>query len=354
MINIAILGFGTIGQGVAEVIKTNFDTVKARSGDEVYIKYILDLRDFPDHELSDRVVHDFNIILNDPEVSVVVEMMGGSHPAFDFSHAALKAGKNVVTSNKEVVANFGVELLKTAKENKVRYLFEASVGGGIPIIRTMTDSLAGNNIKSINGILNGTTNYILTNMKEKGISMEEALSQAQKKGYAEANPDADILGIDACRKICILSAIAFGVLVPSELVATKGITEITQDDIKKAEAEGKSIKLIARAEKTEDGNIYMAVSPVAVNAGSPLASVNGVFNAILVDGNALGNVMFYGAGAGSLPTASAVVADIIDIAQNLGNQPEQQQWIAGNEVVCEMTARQRSEYEKNVGLVIDN
>ncbi len=350
MINIAVLGFGTIGSGVAEVIKTNAATVAAQAGDEVNIKYILDLRDFPDHELGDRVVHDFNVILNDPEVSIVAEMMGGSHPAYDFSIAALKAGKNVVTSNKEVVANFGCELLAAAKENGVRYLFEASVGGGIPIIRGLTTSLAGNEICEINGILNGTTNYILTQMKTYGKTMEEALREAQAKGYAEANPDADILGIDACRKICILSALSFGELVASDLVKTEGITNITTADVEKAEANGQSIKLVARARRNDEGKLYMAVSPVAVNNSNPLSTVNDVFNAILVRGNTLGDVMFYGAGAGSLPTASAVVADIIDICRCLGNQPEQQQWVKSTNVTSEMTDAELADYTARVGM----
>ncbi len=349
MINIALLGFGTIGSGTAEVLKVNAEACKAKAGDEINVKYILDLRDFPDSEFGDRVVHDFDIIVNDPEVKVVVEMMGGSHPAYEFSVAALKAGKSVVTSNKEVVANFGCELLALAKENNVRYLFEASVGGGIPIIRAMTESLAGNEICEINGILNGTTNYILTQMKTYGKTMAEALKEAQEKGYAEANPDADILGIDACRKICILSALAFGELVASDLVMTKGITEITTEDVEKAEANGQAIKLVARASKTPEGKLYMAVSPVAVNNDNPLSTVNDVFNAVLVRGNTLGDVMFYGAGAGSLPTASAVVADIIDICRCLDNQPAQQQWTKSTNVTSEMTAEMAADYAKRVG-----
>ena len=349
MINIALLGFGTIGSGTAEVLKRNAEACKAKAGDDINVKYILDLRDFPDSEFGDRVVHDFDVIVNDPEVKVVVEMMGGSHPAYEFSVAALKAGKSVVTSNKEVVANFGCELLALAKENNVRYLFEASVGGGIPIIRAMTESLAGNEICEINGILNGTTNYILTQMKTYGKTMAEALKEAQEKGYAEANPDADILGIDACRKICILSALAFGELVASDLVLTKGITEITTEDVEKAEANGQAIKLVARAAKTPEGKLYMAVSPVAVNNENPLSTVNDVFNAVLVRGNTLGDVMFYGAGAGSLPTASAVVADIIDICRCLDNQPAQQQWTKSTDVTSTMTKEMAEDYAKRVG-----
>lgn len=352
MINVALLGFGTIGSGTAEVLKRNAQTCKMQAGDDICVKYILDLRDFPESEYADRIVHDYDVIVNDPEVSVVVEMMGGSHPAYEFSMAALKAGKNVVTSNKEVVANFGVELLAAAKENNVRYLFEASVGGGIPIIRAMTESLAGNEICEINGILNGTTNYILTQMKTYGKTMQEALKEAQQKGYAEANPDADILGIDACRKICILSALAFGELVSSDLVLTKGITELTTADVEKAEAQGKAIKLVARSSKTPDGKLYMAVSPVAVNNDNPLSTVNDVFNAVLVRGNTLGDVMFYGAGAGSLPTASAVVADIIDICRCLGNQPEQQMWVKSENVTSTMTAEMQADYESRVGTPI--
>lgn len=347
MIKIAILGFGTIGQGLAEVIAVNNKKI-AESCGGLEIKYILDLRDFPGHPLADRVVHDFSVIVNDPEVKIVAEMMGGSHPAYDFSLAALQAGKGVVTSNKEVVANFGPELLAAAKENGTRYLFEASVGGGIPIIRAMTESLAGNEICEINGILNGTTNYILTQMEQKGQSMEEALADAQRLGYAEADPTADIDGIDACRKICILSALAFGELIPSESVSTTGIRAVTKEDIADAKKNGSVIKLIARAAKLPDGRISIGVAPTAVRADSPLAGVSDVFNAVLVRGNTLGDVMFYGKGAGSLPTASAVLADIIDIANREGHQPVQMQWVRGGNITDELP----DGYAESIGMPV--
>lgn len=324
--SIAILGFGTIGQGVADVIRDNADVLREQCGGDVEIAHILDLRDFPEHRLGALVTHDWNDVVNDPDVDVVVEAMGGSHPAFDFSLAALKAGKNVVTSNKEVVANFGDVLLREAKERGLRYLFEASVGGGIPIIRAMTTSLAGNEIVEINGILNGTTNYILTEMKEKGATMAQALAKAQELGYAERDPSADIDGVDAARKICILAALAFGKIASPDSVDVTGIRDMTRDEIVAAEADGEVVKLIAHAEKSASGDLVLSVRPTRLAANSPLASVNGVFNAILVRGRSLGDVMFYGAGAGSLPTASAIVADLVDIIRCGGNQPAQQQW----------------------------
>lgn len=323
---IAVLGFGTIGQGVAEVIRENSASVERRCG-PVEIAHILDLRDFPDHPLGERVTHDFNDIVNDPEVAVVVEAMGGSHPAFDYSLAALRAGKSVVTSNKEVVANFGEVLLAEAKARGLRYLFEASVGGGIPIIRAMTTSLSGNDIVSVDGILNGTTNYILTEMNEKGASMEEALEEAQRLGYAERDPSADIDGVDAARKICILAALAFGTIVSSDSVDRAGIRGMTREEILAAEADGKVVKLIAHAGMRSDGELDLSVRPTAIPKEHPLAAVNGVFNAVLVNAKSLGDVMFYGAGAGSLPTASAVMADVEDILRCGGAQPEQQQWV---------------------------
>ena len=322
---IAILGFGTIGQGVAEVIRQNPEAVARRCG-AVEVAHILNLRDFPDHPLGDRVTHDFNDIVNDPGVAVVVEAMGGSHPAFDYSLAALRAGKSVVTSNKEVVANFGEILLAEARKRGLRYLFEASVGGGIPIIRAMTTSLAGNDILSVDGILNGTTNYILTEMKEKGVSMGEALAKAQELGYAERDPSADIDGIDAARKICILAALAFGTITSPDAVDRTGVRDLTRDDILRAEGEGRVVKLIAHAAKRDDGSLELSVRPTAIPADHPLASVNGVFNAVLINARSLGDVMFYGAGAGSLPTASAVMADVADIIECGSGQPLQQQW----------------------------
>ena len=312
MISIALLGFGCVGSGTAEVLTENKKLIESRLGCEYGIKYILDLRDFPDSPFGDLVVHDFNIIVNDPEVSVVAEMMGGSHPAYDFTKACLEAGKSVVTSNKEVVANFGVELCEIAAAHGVRYMFEASVGGGIPIIRPMMTDLAANKIKSINGILNGTTNYILTAMRDNGKSFEEALGEAQRLGYAEANPAADVEGKDAARKTAILGAIASGKLVSPENISTVGITKISLDDVELALNLGYSIKLIGHAED-RDGKLLAFVSPMAVPESNPLSRIDDVFNGILVNANMVGDVMFYGPGAGKLPTASAVVADIVDV-----------------------------------------
>ena len=320
MTNIAILGFGVVGSGVAEVITENLEIINKRINGELNIKYILDLRDFPDSKFGNLVIHDFDTILNDPEVTLVAEMMGGSHPAYDFSIAALKAGKSVVTSNKEVVAKFGTELLATARENNVRYLFEASVGGGIPIIRPMVNDLAANDIESVSGILNGTTNYILTQMDKNGTDFALALKDAQAKGYAEANPTADVEGIDAARKIVILASLAFGKLINPELIYAEGISKITVSDIDIAKELGYSIKLIGRCEKI-DGKILAMVSPRLIPTSNPLHSVDDVFNGIFVEGNMLGSSMFYGRGAGKLPTASAVVADIIDIAKSPKNDP---------------------------------
>ena len=312
MISIALLGFGCVGSGTAEVLTENKKLIESRLGCEYKIKYILDLRDFPDSPFGDLVVHDFNKILEDDEVSVVAEMMGGSHPAYDFTKACLEAGKSVVTSNKEVVASFGVELCEIAASHGVRYMFEASVGGGIPIIRPMMTDLASNKINSINGILNGTTNYILTAMRDDGKSFADALGEAQRLGYAEANPAADVEGKDAARKTVILGAIASGKLVSPEAISTEGITNISLCDVELAQTLGYSIKLIGHAED-RDGKLLAFVSPMAVPESNPLARIDGVFNGILVNANMVGDVMFYGPGAGKLPTASAVVADIVDV-----------------------------------------
>ena len=317
MKHIAILGFGVVGQGVAALLTNNKEEVKRLVGDELNIKYILDLRDFPDSPFADKVIHDFNIILDDPEISIVAEMMGGSHPAYDFSKACLLAGKNVVTSNKEVVSKFGTELLEIAKQNNVRYLFEASVGGGIPIIRPINNDLTANKITSIDGILNGTTNYILTQMNEHGTSFAEALKDAQIKGYAEADPTADIEGIDAARKICILSALSFGKCLCADTISRQGITQITADDFAIAKSLGYTIKLIGHSEIIKS-KIYADVAPRFVPLSNPLAHISDVYNGILVGANMLDNVLFYGKGAGKLPTASAVTADIIDIAEKMG------------------------------------
>lgn len=317
MKKIAILGFGVVGSGVAEVLTQNKSIIEKKLAESIEIKYILDLRDFPDSPFADKVIHDFNIILDDPEISIVAEMMGGSHPAYDFSKACLLAGKNVVTSNKEVVSKFGTELLEIAKQNNVRYLFEASVGGGIPIIRPINNDLTANKITSIDGILNGTTNYILTQMNEHGTSFAEALKDAQIKGYAEADPTADIEGIDAARKICILSALSFGKCLCADTISRQGITQITADDFAIAKSLGYTIKLIGHSEIIKS-KIYADVAPRFIPLSNPLAHISDVYNGILVGANMLDNVLFYGKGAGKLPTASAVTADIIDIAEKMG------------------------------------
>lgn len=317
MKKIAILGFGVVGSGVAEVLTQNKSIIEKKLAESIEIKYILDLRDFPDSPFADKVIHNFNIILDDPEISIVAEMMGGSHPAYDFSKACLLAGKNVVTSNKEVVSKFGTELLEIAKQNNVRYLFEASVGGGIPIIRPINNDLTANKITSIDGILNGTTNYILTQMNEHGTSFAEALKDAQIKGYAEADPTADIEGIDAARKICILSALSFGKCLCADTISRQGITQITADDFAIAKSLGYTIKLIGHSEIIKS-KIYADVAPRFVPLSNPLAHISDVYNGILVGANMLDNVLFYGKGAGKLPTASAVTADIIDIAEKMG------------------------------------
>ena len=327
MIKIAILGFGVVGSGTAEVLTENKKVIEERLACEYEIKYILDLREFPNSPFGNLVVHDFNVILNDPEVTVVAEMMGGSHPAYDFSLACLKAGKNVVTSNKEVVSNFGVELCRVAAENGVRYLFEASVGGGIPVIRPMINDLASNKINKICGILNGTTNYILTKMRDNGESFADALSAAQKLGYAEANPSADVDGIDAARKIVILAALASGKLIDPKTIHTEGITAISLTDTKLAEEFDCSIKLIGQAHVKEEG-LTALVSPCFVPKSNPLSRIDDVFNGILINANMVGDVMFYGPGAGKLPTASAVVADIIDIIANRDAEVKTIDWDA--------------------------
>ena len=312
MIQVAILGFGVVGSGTAEVLTQNKSIIEKKVGQPVSIKYILDLRDFPDSPFADRIVHDFNIIVNDPEVSLVAEMMGGSHPAYDFTLACLKAGKSVVTSNKEVVATFGTELLAVAREMGVSYLFEASVGGGIPIIRPLREDLASNNVRSVSGILNGTTNYILTRMDAEGASFDEVLKDAQKLGYAEANPAADVEGLDAARKTVILAAMAFGKRIDPNTILCEGITKITSADSDLAGEMGYAIKLIGYTALI-DGKIMAMVSPRLVSRYNPLHGINGVFNGILVNADMVGEVMFYGPGAGKLPTASAMVGDMLDI-----------------------------------------
>lgn len=317
MINIAVLGYGTIGSGVVEVLNTNGESIKKRAGDQINVKYVLDLRDFPGDPIMEKVVRDINIILDDPDVKIVCEHMGGTEPAHTFVKSALLKGKSVVTSNKELVAKYGAELLDIAKERNLNFLFEASVGGGIPIIRPLNQSLTADEIVEITGILNGTTNYILSKMSEEGIDFNTALSNAQKLGYAERNPAADVEGFDACRKIAILSSLAFGMQVDFEDIYTEGITKITDKDFCYAKAIGARIKLFASSIRQDD-HVYAMVAPVMIKADHPLYSVNNVFNGIFVRGNVIGDVMFYGSGAGKLPTASAVVADVVDAAKHLG------------------------------------
>lgn len=334
MINIAVLGFGTVGAGVGQVLRANGEAIARRVNEPVELKYILDLRADPSSPWADRFVTDFSIIEADPAVSIVVETIGGANAALEFTRRALRAGKHVVTSNKEVVAQHGQELLALAKEHGVRYLFEASVGGGIPIIHPLYQCLCANEISRISGILNGTTNYILTRMIGAGLSFDQALTEAQEKGYAERNPAADVEGHDACRKICILAAICFGRHITPDQVPTKGITGVTKEDVTAAQAAGCKVKLLGRAIRQEDGRVCAFVEPHFVPLEDPLAGVEDVFNAIAVTGNAIGDVMFYGRGAGALPTASAVVADVMDVARgmdpkfDLGWAPGGADWVA--------------------------
>jgi len=317
MVNIAVLGYGTVGSGVIEVLNVNGDSIKKRCGQEINVKYVLDLRDFLGDPIQDKIVHDFSTIINDPGVQIVVEVMGGIEPAYTFVKEAISKGKSICTSNKELVAKHGAELLELSKANKVNFLFEASVGGGIPIIRPLNQSLSADEIEEITGILNGTTNYILSKMTNEGLDFATALKEAQEKGYAERNPAADIEGYDACRKIAILSSLAFGMQVDFEDIYTEGITKITDVDIKYAKAMGASIKLLGTSRKDGD-HVYAMVAPMMIKPSHPLYSVNDVFNGIFVRGNVIGDVMFYGSGAGKLPTASAVVADVVDAAKHIG------------------------------------
>lgn len=326
MINVALLGFGTVGSGTAEVLDINRSQIESYTGQPVTVKYILDRRDFPDSPYGSLIVHDFGVILNDPTVTVVAEMIGGVGAAYSFTRDALCAGKHVVTSNKELVARHGTELLALAAEHGVRYLFEASVGGGIPIIRPLTNDLAANGIVGIDGILNGTTNYILTRMKNEGAALEPVLRDAQAKGYAEADPTADVDGHDAARKTVILAALAFGRMLDADAIPVEGIRGVTAEDVALAEALGMSVKLIGHAELM-DGRLLAMVSPRMIGQDNPLYSVSDVFNGILVEGNMLGRAMFYGRGAGKLPTASAVASDIIDIAAHGAASPFTPHWV---------------------------
>ena len=317
MVNIAVLGYGTVGSGVVEVINTNHESINKRAGQEINIKYVLDLRDFPGDPVQEVLVHDYEIIANDPEVDIVVEVMGGIEPAYTFVKRALESGKSVCTSNKALVAKHGPELMEIAKEKNINFLFEASCGGGIPIIRALNGSLTADEVDEITGILNGTTNYMMYKMATEGSDFDVVLKEAQQKGYAEADPTADVEGYDACRKIAILSSLAYGKFLNYEDVYTEGITKITPEDMLYAEELGMTIKLLGTSRKLGEDTFTALVAPFLVGQKSPLYSVNDVFNAVFVHGNMLGDAMFYGSGAGKLPTASAVVADVVDEAKNL-------------------------------------
>ncbi len=316
MAKIAVLGYGVVGSGTVEVFYKNKQNLEKKAGEPLDIKYILDLRDFPDSPYADKFVKDFNIILNDPEITVVTEVIGGINPSYDFVKSSLLAGKSVVTSNKELVAKKGAELLKIAREHNVNFFFEASVGGGIPIIKPLHACLEANEIKEIAGILNGTTNFILTKMFRDGMAFDEALKIAQELGYAERNPAADVEGVDACRKICILASLAFGRHVYPENVHTEGITKVTPEDVEYMDGYNAKIKLIGCARREEGNEISIGVFPAVIKDESQLSGVNDVFNAILVRGDATGDVVFYGKGAGKLPTASAVVSDIVSAVKH--------------------------------------
>ncbi|MCM1101747.1 MAG: homoserine dehydrogenase [Clostridium sp.] len=318
MVNVAVLGYGTVGSGVVEVIEKNKDMVNKKSGQELNVKYILDLKDFPGDPYEHKVIHDFDRIVNDEEVSIVCETMGGTGVAYQFTKAALEKGKSVCTSNKELVAKHGPELLRIAHAHSCNYLFEASVGGGIPIIRPLNYSLTAERIQAITGILNGTTNYILSKMEREGADFDAVLKEAQEKGYAERNPEADVEGHDACRKIAILSSLMMGMNVDSERIYTEGITAVSADDFVYAKAAGKSIKLLAKSVALGEDEVMAMVAPFLLDQNHPLAMVNDVFNAVFVTGNMLGDSMYYGRGAGKLPTASAVVSDVVDCARHPG------------------------------------
>ena len=316
MVNIAVLGYGTVGSGVVEVIDTNGAGINQRIGEKLQVKYVLDLKDFPGDPVQEKIVHDFETIIQDEEINIVVEVMGGIEPAYTFVKRSLLAGKSVATSNKALVAKHGAELLSIAKEKNINFLFEASVGGGIPIIRPLNSSLTADEIEEITGILNGTTNYMLTKMFYEVADYDTVLKEAQANGYAERNPEADVEGYDACRKIAILSSLISGNQVDFEDIYCEGITKITTEDMKYAKAMGTTIKLLASS-KRDGSRLHAIVAPCMLYPEHPLYNVNGVFNAIFVHGNVLGDAMFYGSGAGKLPTASAVVADVVDAAKHL-------------------------------------
>lgn len=316
MVNIAVMGYGTVGSGVVEVINTNGKRINQRIGEELNIKYVLDLRDFPGDPVQEKIIHDFETIVNDDEIKIVVEVMGGIEPAYTFVKRCLLAGKSVATSNKALVAKHGAELLSIAREKNINFLFEASVGGGIPIIRPLNSSLTADEIEEITGILNGTTNYMMTKMFYEGADYDTVLKEAQANGFAEQNPEADVEGYDACRKIAILSSLISGQQVDFEDIYCEGITRITVEDMKYAKEMGMTIKLLASS-KRQGEKLHAIVAPCLIYPEHPLYSVDGVFNAIFVHGNVLGDAMFYGSGAGKLPTASAVVADVVEEAKNL-------------------------------------
>ncbi len=321
MIKIAVMGYGTIGSGVVKVIETNQESICKKTGEGIEVKYILDVRDFEGDPVQDKIVHDYNVIAQDPEVAIVVETMGGVEPACTFVKAMLLAGKSVTTSNKALVAVHGAELIAIAKEKNVNFMFEASVGGGIPIIRALNSCLTADRIEEISGIMNGTTNYMLTKMTQDGCEFEEVLKEAQDKGYAEKDPAADVEGYDACRKIAILTSLVAGQQADFEDVHTEGITKITATDIRYAAKMKRVIKLLATSRQVGD-TYTVIVAPFLLPEDHPLYNVNGVFNAIFVRGNMLGDAMFYGSGAGSLPTASAVVADVVELAKHIGKHIE--------------------------------
>lgn len=317
MVQVGVFGYGTVGSGVVEVLTKNADLIAKKVKDEVKVKAILDLRDFPGDEHEDKIVHDVDAIISDPEIKIICETMGGIGAAYKFTKMALEAGKSVCTSNKELVAAYGPELLALAKANNCNYRFEASVGGGIPIIRPLIDAVTADKIESVTGIVNGTTNYMLTKMANEGAEFDDVLKQAQANGYAEANPAADIEGLDAMRKLSILSSLVYGKTVKCENISTEGITKISSRDFKYAKELGCVIKLLAKYSDEETG-AYSMVAPFMVNESNPLYHVNDVFNAIMVRGNMLGDAMFYGRGAGKLPTASAVCGDVVECAKSLG------------------------------------
>ncbi|MCC8102805.1 MAG: homoserine dehydrogenase [Clostridiales bacterium] len=317
MVAVAVLGYGTVGSGVVKVMETNHDSILAKTGVDIQVKYVLDLREFPGDPVQKKLVHDYDVILNDPEVRIVVETMGGLNPAYPFTKRALEAGKSACTSNKELVARHGTELLEIAKAHQVSYLFEASCGGGIPIIRPMRTSLCSDELDEITGIVNGTTNYVLKKMMDEGSEFDDVLHEAQEKGYAERNPEADVEGHDACRKLAILSSLAYGKRVDFSDIYTEGISKITSAEVRYAKELGMAIRLLAHSRK-EGEHVLAMVAPFLVQKNDPLYLVNGVFNAIFVHGTMLGDAMFYGQGAGKEATASAVVADVIEEAQTLG------------------------------------